>query len=72
MVKYEILEKYGVIGKRKEGDLELRLVAWNEKEPQYDIRPWYIDEDGQEKYLKGLVLSKEEFQNLKTIIGGIK
>lgn len=77
-VKCTILEKCGVIGKRGDNsNLELRYIAWNEREPRYDIRPWYIDEESkEERCLKGITLSGEELITLaKAIIklnGGTK
>jgi hypothetical protein len=71
-VKYEVLEKCGVISTRKgrNGDstLELRYVAWNGNDPKYDIRPWYLDDDGNEKCAKGITLSGEELEKLGEII----
>lgn len=71
-VKYEVKEKCGVISTRKgkNGDstLELRYVAWNGNAPKYDIRPWYFDEDGNERCAKGITLSGNELIELGKII----
>lgn len=69
-VKCEVLEKCGIVGDRGKSKLELRYVAWNGKEPRYDLRPWYIDEENGnvERCLKGLTLSGEELINLGKII----
>lgn len=71
-VKCEILEKCGVIGDRVKSKLELRYVAWNGKEPRYDIRPWYVDDKGIEKCNKGVTLSGEELLALGDIINKLK
>lgn len=70
-VKYEIVEKCGVLGKRN-GDyaLELRLVKWNGNEPKYDIRCWKDTDEG-EKMLKGITMSGEELEALYGILKGI-
>lgn len=60
----EIVKDYGVIGNRGATKLMLRKVKWNGDEPTYDIRPWYTDEDGDERYLNGLRLSDTEFHTL--------
>lgn len=71
-VKMEVLEKCGVISTRKgkNGDttLELRYVAWNGNPPKYDIRPWYKDENGEEKCAKGITITGEELISLGEII----
>lgn len=70
-IKYEVKEDY-LIGVRKKnnGDEELRLrfMSWNDREPRYDIRPWFKDEDGKEKCAKGVALSGEELISLGEII----
>ena len=72
-IKYEVVEKLGVLGKRKgkggrEETLELRLVSWNERDPKYDIRPWYVDEDGNEGMSKGITMSGEELLALRDLL----
>jgi len=67
-IKYEVLEKCGTISKRGNSTLELRYVAWNGREPKYDIRPWYTDDNGNEKSNKGVTLSGEELEALGKLI----
>lgn len=66
--KYEVLEKYGVVGKRT-GDwqLELRYISWNGNEPKYDLRPWKETDEG-EMCSKGITLSGEEMESLLNIL----
>lgn len=40
---------------------ELNYVSWDGRKPKYDIRGW---KDGHTKLTKGIVLNKEEMQNL--------
>ena len=67
-IKYEVLEECGTISKRGDYDLKLRWLAWNGKEPKYDLRPWKIDEDGDEVCGKGITLSGEELEDLGKLI----
>jgi hypothetical protein len=65
-IKYEIVEHIGVLSKNAKGwKKELNLISWNEREPKYDIRDW--DEE-YEKMGKGIILSKEEVNVLKSLI----
>lgn len=72
-IKYEVIEKLGVLGERKgkggrKETLELRLVSWNERDPKYDIRPWYVDENGNEGMSKGITMSGEELLALRDLL----
>ena len=70
-VKYEVIEKCGVLGERSNGfALELRLVAWNGNEPKYDIRAWKETDEG-EKMQKGVTLTGEELESLYEVIKGM-
>jgi len=66
--QYEVLEDIATLGKRGKYELKLRYVSFNGKDPRYDIRPWGVDDDGNEKMLKGISLSGEELQALKDIL----
>lgn len=68
-IKYEIVEKCGVISEGANGwTTELRYVAWNGREPRYDIRQWGVSEDGTEKCGKGITLTGEQLEKLGKII----
>ena len=72
-IKYEVIEKLGVLGERKgkggrTETLELRYVAWNGRDPKYDIRPWYVDEEGNEGMSKGVTMSGDELLKLREIL----
>lgn len=68
-IKMEVIEKCGVIMERNGGySLELRYVSWNGKDPRYDIRPWKMNDDGNEICGKGITLSGEELEKLGEII----
>ena len=69
-IKYEITKHIGVLSESAKGwTKELNLISWNEREPKYDIREW---SPGREKMGKGVTLSIDEMENLKTLIDGIK
>lgn len=63
---YEIIKTIAVLSTSKSGwNKELNLVAWNGKEPKYDIREWSPEHD---KMGKGITLSDDEFAKLKKIL----
>ena len=63
---YEIIKTIAVLSTSKSGwSKELNLVAWNGKEPKYDIREWSPEHD---KMGKGITLSDDEFAKLKEIL----
>lgn len=62
----EIVESYGVISTSATGwTKELNKVSWNGKDAKYDLREWSPDH---EKTGKGVTLTDEEFEQLKTLI----
>lgn len=71
-IKYEVVEKIGVLSDVRGNRKELRKIAWNGRDAKYDIRTWYDDEDGNEKMGKGITLSDKELDELYTLINKIK
>ena len=65
-IKYEIVNKIGVISKAPSGwAKELNLVSWNDREPKYDLRDWSADGS---KMGKGVTLSNEELAALRDLL----
>lgn len=63
---FEIVKTIAVLSTSKSGwTKELNLVAWNGREPKYDIREWAPEH---EKMGKGVTLSDDEFAVLKDIL----
>lgn len=63
---FEIVKTIAVLSTSKSGwTKELNLVAWNGREPKYDIREWAPEH---EKMGKGVTLSDDEFALLKDIL----
>lgn len=68
-ISYEVIEECGTVATRKGGyELKLRYMAWNGKEPRYDLRPWKVNEDGEEICGKGIGLSGDELEQLGILI----
>lgn len=71
-IKYDVQEDYLIATRTKANgnteELRLRFMSWNDREPRYDIRPWYKDDDGNERCSKGVALSGEELVSLGEII----
>ena len=71
-INYNVLEECGVIATRKGGyELKLRYMSWNDREPVYDLRPWKINDEGEEICGKGLTLSGEELESLGNLIASM-
>ena len=65
-IKYEIIEQIGVLSQTEKGwKKELNLISWNDREPKYDLRDW---SENHEKMGKGITLTKDEFEKLKSIL----
>lgn len=65
-ISYEIKETIGVLSTSAKGwQKELNLISWNGAAPKYDIREWAPEH---EKMGKGVTLSAEEMNTLKTLI----
>lgn len=67
-LKYEVLEKFGVLDSDSKMPKELRLIKWGDNAPKYDIRSWGVNEDGTEKMGKGITMDAEELQSLFDIL----
>lgn len=66
---YTIEQNIGVIATQKSGwTLELNLISWGGRPAKYDIRPWSPDH---EKMGKGVTLTKEELDSLKTLLSNL-
>lgn len=64
--KYEIVDEIGILSESKSGwKREVNLVSWNGAVPKYDIRDWSPDH---EKMGKGISLSSDEINKLKTLL----
>ena len=69
-IKFEIEKEIGVLSESAKGwKKELNLVSWNGAAAKYDIREWAPDH---EKMGRGVTLSKDEFEKLKSLINGIE
>lgn len=62
-LKFEVVEEIAVLSKNEENgwSVQLNKVAWNDKEPKYDIRAWNEDHT---KMGKGITLTDAELSEL--------
>lgn len=60
----EVTKRIGKVGDK----LQLNMISWNGAEAKYDLRNWFVDKNGNEKYAKGITLTKEELIELKNLI----
>lgn len=64
--QYEILEEIAVLSANPKGwRKEFNLVSWNGRPAKFDIRDWAPNH---EKMGKGVTLSNEEFEALKSAL----
>lgn len=70
-LEFTVIEKLGVLDSDSTNPKELRVVAWKNNTPKYDIRQWKQNEDGTERPLKGLTLDSEELYSLYEILHGM-
>lgn len=65
-IKYEIVQKLGVISKAGSGwAKELNLISWNDRAPKYDLRDWSADGS---KMGKGVTLTRDELLALRELL----
>ena len=67
-LKFSVVKKIGVLDSDSPNPKELRVVAWGNNEPKYDIRNWKQNEDGTETPLKGITFDSEELYSLYEIL----
>lgn len=71
-INYKVLEECGTVAARKGGyELKLRYISWNGRDPVYDLRPWKVDDAGNETCAKGITVSGEELEALGNLIAGM-
>lgn len=71
MAPYKITKRIAVLAASKNGkkSLELNKVCYEGRpEEVYDIRRWYIDENGEKQMGKGISLSDNEYEHLRKIL----
>ena len=57
-IKYEVIDKIlSVNDGTSDWNLELNIIAWNERDPKYDVRKWSPDGS---KMGKGLTMNEDE------------
>ena len=63
---YEIVEEIAVLSENDKGwRKELNLIAWNGRDPKFDIRDWAPNH---EKMGKGVTLTQEELKQLGVVL----
>lgn len=68
-INYKVLEECGTVAERKGGySLKLRYMQWNDRDPVYDLRPWKVNDEGEEICGKGITLTGEELEALVNLV----
>ena len=65
-VEFKLIEQLGIIDRHKTGwNREVNIVAWNGKQPKFDIRDWDPDH---ERMSRGITLHEREAIKLTEIL----
>lgn len=65
-ITFEIVKHIGKLSESAKGwTKEVNMISWNGRDPKIDIREWAPDH---EKAGKGITLSQDEWEKLKSII----
>ncbi len=65
-IQFEITKSFGAISEEKSGwRKELNLVAWNGRDPKFDLRDWSPDH---QKMGKGVTFTREEAEKLAEML----
>lgn len=66
-MSFEIIKHLGTLSKNEKSEWtkELNLIAWNGREPKYDIRDWSPDHT---KMGKGITLTEGELKSLSEVL----
>lgn len=68
-INYTVLEECGDVSERRGGyTLKLRYMQWNDRDPVYDLRPWKINDQGEEVCGKGITMTGEELEDLLQLL----
>ena len=67
-LKFNVVDKIGVLDSDSPNPKELRVVAWGNNEPKYDVRSWIQNEDGSETPCKGITFDSEELYSLYELL----
>ena len=68
--EFDIIKTIAILSEGNKGwKKELNLISWNGRDPKYDIRDW---SENHEKMGKGITLTSEELEQLKTGIEGMQ
>lgn len=72
-IKFVITEHIETISESKDGEytLELNKVAWNNKQPKYDLRRWRNTDNGKIAQ-RGLTIQDWELEALKNILNSLE
>lgn len=72
-IKFVITEHIETISESKDGEytLELNKVAWNDKQPKYDLRRWRNTDNGKIAQ-RGLTIQDWELEALKNVLNSLE
>ncbi|MCQ2533823.1 MAG: hypothetical protein MJ172_04570 [Clostridia bacterium] len=72
-IKFVITEHIETVSESKDGEytLELNKVAWNDKQPKYDLRRWRNTDNGKIAQ-RGLTIQDWELEALKNVLNSLE
>lgn len=71
-ISFEIVKHVGVISKKDMYTKEINVVAWNGREPVYDVRVWRTGNDGTKSPLKGISMSTTDLTTLRELLSKVE
>lgn len=71
-VTLEVLEELGTFAVKGRTEFKLRYIKWNDADPTYDLRGWYIDGEGNERSAKGFTLTGEQLEQLSDLLNSLR
>lgn len=66
-ITMDVVQNFGAVGEK----LQLNLISWNGADPKYDLRNWYTDKEGNEKFAKGITMTEDEVKELRDLLNSI-
>lgn len=61
---YDVKETLATLSKKDNEITELRVISYNNYKPKLDLHKWELDENDNEKMLRGLTLTDKEAKAL--------
>lgn len=65
---FNVVKHIGNISEKENYTKEINYLSWSDRQPNFDIRGFKVDNDGVKHALKGIILTKEEIIALRDLL----